>query len=171
MTESTASDAVQRFCDALAKLNVGDRARLRRAGGRPLGEVSDALPVFYRVLPPMVSELQEETYFLLATLYPRGSSGGSGDLGLALRRAAIQARQDGQDKGIDSRMRYLLDADETQLGFRLRQAVHLITSRGVSIDWPQLLRDLLYWDHPDRFVQKRWARSYYGESRPEGEEK
>jgi CRISPR system Cascade subunit CasB len=58
----------------------------------------------------------------------------------------------------------LLDADEDELPWRLRQIVSLTTASGIALDWPQLLKDLLGWDHPDRYVQRRWAREYWGAS-------
>ena len=161
MSEQTIGpDLVGQFCRALEGLDAADRARLRRAAGRSLAEAGDALSVFYRILPHGVLTLQEEAYFLVASIYPLGMGGGHGDFGAVLKRVRAQ----GGEKGTDSRMRYLLDADEAQLPFRLRQAVHYAKSCGVAVDWPALLQDLLYWDHPDRFVQKKWARSYYGQT-------
>jgi CRISPR system Cascade subunit CasB len=55
----------------------------------------------------------------------------------------------------------LLDADEGQLAYRLRQAVHLLQANRIRVNWLQLLEDLLYWTHPNRFVQRRWAQSYF----------
>jgi len=51
------------------------------------------------------------------------------------------------------------------LPWRLRQSLALVRakqteSRGV-VDWARLLDDLLHWNHPDRSVQRNWARSFY----------
>ena len=167
MSEQTIGpNLVEQFCRALEGLDAADRARLRRAAGHSLAEAGDALAVFYRILPHGVPQRQEETYFMVASLYPLGTDGNHGDFGALLKRARIA----GGEKGTDSRMRYLLDADEAQLAFRLRQAVHYVKSCGVAVDWPTLLQDLLYWDHPDRFVQKKWVRSYYGQTRTQTQE-
>jgi len=32
----------------------------------------------------------------------------------------------------------------------------------VFINWEQLRKDLLAWEHPDRYVQKSWARGFWG---------
>ena len=58
----------------------------------------------------------------------------------------------------------LLDADLDELPWRLRQAVALLNSSGVAIDWPALLDDLLRWEAPSRTVQKRWAQHYWRSS-------
>ncbi len=67
-------------------------------------------------------------------------------------------------KGLDRRVEILLDADEMQLPYRLRQAIHFLQAnrtRGTLVNWPQLLEDLLNWAHPTRFVQRKWAKSYF----------
>ncbi len=164
MTDHKPNDHPSRFLEHLAALDRGDLARLRRNAGRPIAEARDALGLFYRVLPLGVPPYQEETYFLLATLYPLADGGGTGDLGVLLRHA----RQDRNAKGLDRRVEILLDADATQLPFRLRQAVHFLHSNRVRMDWARLLANLLSWNHPERFVQKQWARSYFGEISKEG---
>jgi len=161
MSEPTVPPQVQVFIDRLGKLNPGDRARLKRNSGRTLAEAHNALGLFYRLLPPGVPERDYETYFLVATLYPMAEDGGADNLGQSLRRA-----QGARNKaGLDRRVEILLDADRTQLPFRLRQAIHFLHSNRVRVNWPQLLADLLYWNAPSRSVQQRWAKSYFAESR------
>jgi CRISPR system Cascade subunit CasB len=160
MSEPTTPYQVQLFIDRLGKLQPGDRARLKRNAGRTLAESRKVMGLFYDLLPSGVPEQEYETYFLVATLYPLADGGGAGDLGAALRRAQVSRNR----AGLDRRVEILLDADRTQLPFRLRQAVHFLHSNRVRVNWPQLLADLLYWTHPQRYVQQRWARSYFAES-------
>ena len=157
MMERKLPAPVVEFCQRLATLQAGDSASLRRCAGKPLAEASEALGLFYRILPHGVTPLQEETYFLVATLSTLADGGSVGDMGVLLSRA----RTDKNAKGLDRRIAIVLDADESQLPFRLRQAVRYLRSSRVGVDWPLLLSDLLYWSHPDRFIQKKWARSYY----------
>jgi CRISPR system Cascade subunit CasB len=161
MSETTIPPQVQLFIERLGKLNPGDRARLKRNAGRTLAEAHNALGLFYRSLPPGVSERDYETYFLVATLYPLAEDGGAGDLGQSLRRARRTARS---GAGLDRRVEILLDADRAQLPFRLRQAIHFLHSNRVRVNWPQVLADLLKWNLPTRSVQQRWAKSYFAES-------
>jgi len=148
------------FIKRLEKLDAGDCARLKRNAGKTLAEAKDALGLFYRLLPYGVPSHQEEVYFLVATLFPLAEGGGKLDLGASLHLAQSAKNS----KGLDKRVENLLDADLVQLHFRLRQAVHFLQSSRVRVNWQQLLEDLLQWDHPDRFVQQRWARSYFGQS-------
>ncbi len=166
MSESSARQVadgqIEAFVARLGKLDTGGRARLKRNAGRSLAEARDVLSVFYRLLPPGVPPYYQEDYFLVATLYPLAEGGGRGNLGTTLRAA----RSPTNGTGIDRRVEVLLDADGEQLPFRLRQAIRFVYSQRVRVDWSQLLRDLLGWDHPERYVQRRWAEAYFGEPAP-----
>jgi len=159
MNEPETNPRITAFFERLERLDPGGRARLKRSAGHPLARSREALGLFYSVLPFSVPPLQEERYFLVATLYPLADSGGTGDLGVSLR----QARRVKNARGLDRRVEILLDADEAQLPFRLRQAVRFLHSNRVPVRWSRLLEDLLYWTHPNRFVQRRWARSYFAD--------
>ena len=149
---------VNKFVERLSQLDVSGRARLKRNAGKTLAEARN-LALFYQILPPGVSAYQEEMYFLAATLLPQVENRDCGNLGYSLRQTQTASNK----KGLDRRIEILLDADETQLPFRLRQAIHLLSSNRVSINWSRLLQDLLDWYSPSRFVQKDWARSYFAE--------
>jgi CRISPR system Cascade subunit CasB len=66
-----------------------------------------------------------------------------------------------QAKSIEQRFVALLDADEEQLPYRLRQMVRLLKSEEIPIHWAELLRDLLAWNGEHKPVQQKWARAFY----------
>lgn len=153
----------ERFVERLQALGRGELAVFRRSAGERLATARNALGLFYRLLPPE-PQFPEETFFLVATLFPlNGHKPVDGDFG----RTMAVLRQRTNREGLDSRMRILLEADYDrrrgtgELPYRLRQAVKLADSQQVGVDWVQLLLDLNWWGHPDRIVQKRWARSYF----------
>lgn len=160
MSDNQTLSQPAQFIERLEKLDAGDRARLKRNAGKSLAEAKEALGLFYRLLPHGVPAHQEEVYFLVATLFPLAEGGGKNDLGTSL----YLAQSAKNSKGLDRRVENLLDADLVQLHFRLRQTVHFLQSCRVRVNWQQLLEDLLQWDHPDRFIQQRWARSYFGQA-------
>lgn len=165
MSERARNPLISLLIERLSKLDAGGRARFKRSAGRPLAEARDCLSLFYRVLPKGVHPAQEESYFMIATLYPLAKQGKVGNLGDSLRRATDESNR----KGIERRIETLLDSDVNQLSFRLRQAVRFINSNDVAIDWQQLLDDVLQWSHPRRFVQKQWAKAYFsdhGDAKP-----
>ncbi len=155
------SDQIDAFFERLERLDAGGRARLKRNAGNSLTESRAALGLFYSLLPPGVPVYQEETYILVATLYTLAEGDGQGNLGAALRRA----RTKDNAKGLDRRVEILLDADEGQLSFRLRQAIRFLhaSRERARVNWPRLLKDLLRWNSPKRFVQEQWARSYFAD--------
>lgn len=163
MSKQDPEDNIQTFIERLGQLDQGQRARLKRNRGKTLGEArGETLALFYQLLPHGIPEYLHETYFLAATLFPLLPNADQGDFGESLR----QVRTEFNAKGLDRRMEVLLDADETQLAFRLRQAVHFLQKDRTPVNWGQMLEDLTYWNHPSRFVQKRWARSYFEKEVP-----
>jgi CRISPR system Cascade subunit CasB len=140
-----------------------DLARLRRCAGHSLAECPQVFQLFYGLLPYSVrgDDREEERYFLVATLFALDpKSSGASDFGASMRVVA-GSRRAGQE-GVDRRMAVLLDAPSDDLAFRLRQLAALAASADVGINWRSLLSDILWWDHPARRVQRRWARSYFG---------
>lgn len=165
MPQLELDEKVEKFLQNLSALDAGSKAKLKRDAGKPLTE-AQSLGLFYRLLPYGLSAAQEEVFFLLATLYPLADGGGTGNFGASLRRA----RDPKNHKGLDRRVEILLDSDITQLPFRLRQAVRFLKSNRVSVNWQQLLEDLLRWNYSNRAVQKRWARAYFGISQSTADE-
>jgi CRISPR system Cascade subunit CasB len=160
----------QAFVAALERLDAGGRARLKRNAGRTLAEARDIHRVFFQALPYEVREHEQEDYFLIATLFPLvAHHAQAGSLGATLRqvhhlRGAPHAnRENHQVSSLERRFQTLLDSDREQLPFRLRQAVRLIAAHRdeARLNWEQLLRDVRQWEHPERFVQLRWARDYF----------
>jgi CRISPR system Cascade subunit CasB len=172
MATDTATTPADEFVGRLETLTHrdaprADLARLRRCAGRSLAECPEVFGLFYRLLPYPVrgDDREEERYFLVATLFaldPRLSS--ARDFGASMRAVAVSrgAARKELDEGVSRRMAVLLDAPGDDLAFRLRQVVALAASADMGINWRSLLSDLLWWDHPNRRVQRAWARSYFG---------
>jgi CRISPR system Cascade subunit CasB len=160
---STRQRQVGDFIAALERLDAAGRARLRRNAGRTLAEARDVHRAFFQALPYDLAPWQHEDYFLVAALFPLvPHRAGAGSLGLTLRRVR-QGRSQGGERAnsLDRRFQTLIDSDREQVPFRLRQAVRLAAADEQPIDWADLLRDMLAWEHADRYVQLRWARDFY----------
>ena len=52
------------------------------------------------------------------------------------------------------------------LAYRLRQCVRLAANHETGVDWYQLIYDLSYWTHEDKFIQKKWAQEFFSEYEP-----
>ncbi len=178
----SSTNDVYKFVSNLSKLEDGDRAKFKRNAGQTLNDSRDVMGLFYNKLLRDIhlGEWDEETYFLVATLYPfdkrgRQAGGADSDEGDGDGNTAVShphntpsfgkslrgIRTDNNSNGLDRRVERLLDADASQLPFYLRREVQFVTNEGGRINWAHLLDDLLKWDHPDRYIQRRWARDYF----------
>jgi len=84
------------------------------------------------------------------------------NFGDAFGKGPAEVKDQRQKRFID-----LLDTDEAELPFKLRQAITLI--EGQDLDWVLLVNHLNHWGHPDRWVQKQWARGFWSISASDAE--
>ena len=144
--------------ETLAGENSPDRgklATLRRALQNPI----EAYPIVLPFMRNEVSNRELDTYAFLAALFAlHPKSGSAGNMGNHMRLAAGESVE-----ATERRFVNLLRTNREDLPILLRQAVSFIRSKdNVYINWEQLRKDLLYWEHPDQFVQKNWARGFWG---------
>lgn len=135
-------------------------AALRRGLGRRPGAAAEMYPYVVPRLPAGMSAQEEEAYYLVAALFashPMSTS--HGNLGDHLR--AVCVADENRRAGVERRLVTLLAVHPDDLSDHLRQAISLLRSHEVPVNWDQLLRDIRYWDHPDAFVQRAWARAFW----------
>lgn len=143
-------------------------AALRRGLGRPPG----AVPEMYRFIAPFTGESErrdrEDAMFIVGSLfglYPRHS---------ALKGSPLKALRtlDIERDSIDKRVLALLNAGQQEIPTHLRHVVHLLASsdRQPAINYETLLRQLRSWNHPDRWVQRIWARDWWADYRSTDDE-
>lgn len=146
----------------------GALAALRRGLGRPPGAALEMYRYVIPYLPAEASPRYVETAFLIAALFAfwyQGQDRVVGEappnLGASLAALVDESNQD----SLDRRFTALLTSHSEDLAVHLRQAVGLLKSRNIPIDWQQLFQDVLLWEHPEAVVQRRWARSFWGRRR------
>lgn len=141
----------------LAKEGKEDRgalADLRSGLGKEPGEMGRV----HKHVAPYLPEknYNDRWYYLTATLFgafPQHRGGRS--LGAAFR--PLKQKSD----SMEARFVALLNAHPDDLDDHLRHAVSLLKANEQPLDWFQLFQDLLQWDHPDGYIQMRWARDFY----------
>jgi CRISPR system Cascade subunit CasB len=69
-------------------------------------------------------------------------------------------------EGPERRFKALLDTSLENLHIPLAALVRLMKTKGIAIDYPQLIVDLIRWDHPDQYIQDKWARTFWGAPPP-----
>ena len=125
----------------------------------------------YRYVQPWLGKRsprwREDAYYLVAALFAshqmswqhdKDQSSGSTNLGASFARIAVGDSQE----AVERRFTALLDAPLDDLYIHLRHAVSLLKARDAPVDWVRLLSDLNSWNHEDRWVQRNWARAFWG---------
>lgn len=168
-------------------------AALRRGLGKEPGEAPEVLPVIFPMLDGRrLDRRDQKIAFLIASLfasYPRPYRARDlpefrENLGGSLRELQLSADRDDVDSAeltpattaaesersgptpIERRLISLLDSRFDDLSEQLRGLVKLLAAKEIPLDWAQLTRNLGYWDHPDHYVQIRWAEAFWSEDRP-----
>jgi CRISPR system Cascade subunit CasB len=163
------SDSVHAFIEHLGRLAAredrGALAALRRSLQHEQGMAPQACPHVVPFLPKEPDLYRERAYFLIGALFamdPRLGHGGSLASAFShLERDASGGSAAG-NPSIRGRFAALLDAHPDDVGEHVRHAVSLARAKDIRIDWEALLRDLLAWRQPERPVQRRWARDFWG---------
>lgn len=161
--------------DSLEKL-VQDRDRgalaaLRRGLGKTPGTAMEMHRYVVPFLPQDPARRQEEVHYLVAALFAYWHQGETAvaaqppdNLGASLARL----RTPDTGPSLELRFTALLKSHRDDLPAHLRQAVGLLKSTGIPVHWRHLWRDLRHWDHEDGWVQRAWAKSFWGsQTKPE----
>ncbi len=157
-----------KYLEGLAQRdNRAALAHLRRGLGKPPGTA----PQMFPIVVPWTSTMPDwdaDVYYVVAALFAahpmtaqKGNFGDTCRIAHGMRRSARGA---GDDEGVDSlehRLVAMLNAHPDDLQWHLRHATELAAGEEVAVNWAQLLYDLSHWSHPDRFVQRNWANSYW----------
>jgi CRISPR system Cascade subunit CasB len=136
------------------------------------GEERHIRNTYSMVLPYLegIHERQQEIWIFVASLsvyYPQSIREKQQNFGSSCRGLANNT----QSEGADRRFRALLDTALEDIQSPLTALVRQIKTKEVRLDYPQLLSDLCQWEHPDQYIQDRWARNFWGASSTEEESK
>ncbi len=171
----------QRFVEYLQGLkdrqDRGSLAALRRGLGKAPGTVLSMAP-FVEGWVGGLNDWDRGRFYLVASLF--ASYPGVRRTGSAIPQCAPGQRNFGgvfagivsayirngtgprdAQKRVERRFMALLNAHAEDLPRHLRHAVSLAKSENVPIDYVTLLKDLRYWDGDKRWVQQRWAGSFW----------
>ena len=137
----------------------GKLAALRRGLGLPPGTCVAMYPIVAIRLPRNIPKYEEERYYLIASLFGlHPSSSETGNMGDHMRHACSENLV----QAVERRFAKLLAANWEDLSNELRQTISYLKSKGIPVNWHQLIADLKNWSHPDRFVQRKWASAFWG---------
>jgi len=159
-------DGKQPFVSHLERLRDADDRAALAALRRGLGKPPGAAVEMHRYVVPWLGEQErpwrDAVHYLVASLFGLHSQpGGAGSMGTAMARVSASTGAESTER----RFIALLNCHGDDLPRHLRQAVSLARAHNVPIDWHRLLQDLMGWNHSSRYVQRRWARDYWGWAR------
>lgn len=148
----------------------GALAQLRRGLGREPGSDLAMAPYVTRYIPAAAGAWEEAAYYLVAALFawhPRDwdeaePEAEGHNLGASFARLAmLQGPAEARARSTEQRFGALLNSHRDDLHVHLRQAVSLLKSKEVPVNWDQLLADVCRWNAPDRPVQRAWAKAFW----------
>lgn len=166
-TISSISPAIKRAADVLNRIQTtiqydnGAKANLKRAlTGEPRHQRA-TYPLVLRYLNE-----SEETYYLeqwlwvtgLLAYYPQDINPENKSTFGHSARHLITGDSSG---GPERRFRTLLDTSSEDLRSPPTAMARLMKSKSIPINYPQLLVDLCRWNHPDQYIQDKWARAFW----------
>lgn len=144
----------------------GAQATLKRALSGEERHIRNTYSIVLSYIPD-IPEWQQEIWILVACLsvyYPQNlNRENPQNFGYSCRGLANATNSEGADR----RFRALLDTALEDMRSPLTSLVRQIKSKEIRLDYPQLLSDLCQWDHPDQYIQDRWARTFWGASSSE----
>ncbi len=158
------NEKAQSFIRYLSRLASGERpdtgalAALKRSVAFEPGSYPPSFPY----VEPWTGGLEgwpRKAHYLVAGLFARHQKHQEGR---PFARAYRDEKERRGSESLEQRFLALLDADEEEIVYRLRQAVALLAEQ--AFDWARLLEDLLSWHIAERRDRTKvtWARQFYG---------
>ena len=140
------------------KPNTGALAALKRSVAFEPG----AYPRSFPYVEPWIEGLEgwpRKAYYLIAGPFAHHQKHQEGR---PFARAYREEMEKRGSESLEQRFLTLLDSDEEELVYRLRQAVMLLSD--TAFDWVRLLKDIETWHKTERRDQTKvaWARQFYG---------
>ena len=174
MTQTTSiSPALKRATEVLEQIQAsikndsGAKADLKRSlTGEPRHRRA-VYPLILRYLSETETQYHLEQWLLVTGFlgyYPQNLHP---ENRLTFGDSARKLLTEGSSKGPERRFRALLETSLEDLRSPLTAMVRLMKSNNIPINYPQLLVDLKYWEHPDQFIQDKWARAFWNAPRTE----
>ena len=137
----------------------GALATLRKGMSEVPGTSTDQYPYVVPWIPEESNAWKEQTYFLIGGLFALHPEGrGKGNMGSVFKKMRILT----DSESVEKRFVAILNAHPEDFHIHLRHAISLAKSKDISIEWDQLFYDIIYWNHPQKFVQKQWAKAFWG---------
>ena len=160
--ESNLVDKAATFLETIAKRierDNGAKAVMKRALAGDDRHLRHTYPL---VLPLLtnVRESQQNLWIFVASLsvyYPQPIGKEGQNFGFSCKRLSKETASG----GVERRFRALLDLSLEDIEKPITSLIRQMKSKGIAISYPLLLADLCQWEHPDQYIQDRWAKTFW----------
>lgn len=160
----------------LSRLSAGERSALKRSAGTMLSAAgASAVEAFYRGLLPGVRRYEESACFAamcMQCLWREDDASKTRPLSEMLR--SIYRNPEATESS-RKKCTAFLDLSWDEDGFLLGKICSLVRgmradNASISPDFDELAEDLTRWNHPDRYIQRKWLRMICSNDEEEKEE-
>ncbi len=161
---SIKKENISLFLKRIEELGKGEKTALKRSLGQSLSNADGAaVAAFYRVLPATVSPWQENAFYITAACICFWK-----DITVQQKTfidclAIIGREMDSMDKRVIALLDTEWNAHDDYFIGKISRLIRIVKQKGYAPDFTKLLEDLLLWTLPDRPVQRKWAKTYFGE--------
>lgn len=151
-------ERISEMLKAADGLDSGAKAQLRRNAHKHFENADyKAMGVFLRIIPPDTPRYEQAPLFAAVCnrcLWkdPRK--------GKAFPDALAQLKSDTVEKRFMSLLDEPMEADGL-FSIKLYRLCHMLSAEGINVDWDGLCGDLTKWGSQERYIQRRWMRSYF----------
>lgn len=146
-------------------------ASLRRGMGQPPGAVLETSRIVERLLDEDDPDYVRETLYLIAPLFahhPATENGKRWESNLGSHFRKLAGENEAPPANVERRFMALLASEADDLPDTLRQAISLLKSKEVAVNWLNLFDDMQAWldrrtegDAKRQEVRLRWSRSFW----------
>ncbi len=138
----------------------GVLAELRRGLQYPPGEAVSMYRYIARYVPNEYrGREREKVYYLISALYAYHQENTTqGNFG---NHMAALVDSEEKQAAVERRFTILLNANSADMHDYLRQSVSLLKSKEIPVNWNKLMSDLFHWSAPEKYIQRKWANSFW----------
>ena len=165
MTEhNEKTDNSRLFLKKIEELGKGEKTALKRSLGQSLANADGAaVAAFYRALPVTLSHREEEVFFLTSTCICFWKDADMQSRSFIACLSSIGREMDSMDRRVIALLDTEWNAYDGYFIGKISRLIRMVKQKGLKPDFTKLLEDLLLWTLPERPIQRRWARAYFGE--------
>jgi len=159
-------EQAREIMEGVNRLTSGEKVALKRSLGQVMSAQStSAMMAFYHAFP-FVKTGQELPCFLCAcgACAMERLQGKPLTFVAAMKQLAAQEYPEGTRRKLLSLLDTPMEYD-VLFAAKMGRLIQYMKAKNIKVDFAELLRDLCSWDHPNGFVQRKWAREFFGDLR------